>query len=300
MTATGDLRLELPVEVPLDIGRTMGPSMANPARRRRGTEAWWAHHTPEGPGTVRCRHVDDRLVVDAWGDGAGWLLARAGARLGLDDDDRDFQAHHPGVAALRRQTVGMRVGRTERVWDALLPTILGQRVTARGAMQSLAAIAKRWGEPAPGPGGLGLLPRPEVIAGLSYAHLHPCNVEAQRARAILRVARAAPRLEEIVGLSRADAYARLIAVPGIGPWTAPHVMSEACGDADAVPLGDYHLPSTVAWHIAGERIADDRRMVELLRPYRGHRHRVIKMMVGVRDRSPRRGPRQEIVDIRGW
>jgi 3-methyladenine DNA glycosylase/8-oxoguanine DNA glycosylase len=65
----------------------------------------------------------------------------------------------------------------------------------------------------------------------------------------------------------------------------------AMGDPDAVPVGDYHLPSMVAWSLAGEPRADDARMLELLEPYRGHRGRVIRLLVAGGSAAPRRGPR---------
>jgi len=61
----------------------------------------------------------------------------------------------------------------------------------------------------------------------------------------------------------------LAAVPGCGPWTVEMTMGLALGDPDAVPIGDLHLPSIVAWALAGELRGDDRRMVELLEPFRG-------------------------------
>ena len=87
----------------------------------------------------------------------------------------------------------------------------------------------------------------------------------------------------------ADAYARLRAMPGIGPWTAAEVAVRALGDPDAVSVGDYHLPSLVAYALAGERKATDERMLELLEPFRGHRARVVRLLEesGIRPRDAR-------------
>ena len=75
-----------------------------------------------------------------------------------------------------------------------------------------------------------------------------------------------------------EAYARLLAVPGIGPWTAAEVAVRALGDDDAVSVGDFHIPNLVAWVLAGEPRADDARMLELLEPYRGRRALVIRLL----------------------
>jgi 3-methyladenine DNA glycosylase/8-oxoguanine DNA glycosylase len=65
----------------------------------------------------------------------------------------------------------------------------------------------------------------------------------------------------------------------------------AFGDADAVSVGDYHLPNLVAYALAGEPRADDARMLELLEPYRGHRGRVIRLVMAGGRSPPRYGPR---------
>jgi 3-methyladenine DNA glycosylase/8-oxoguanine DNA glycosylase len=80
-------------------------------------------------------------------------------------------------------------------------------------------------------------------------------------------------------------------VPGIGPWTVAEVTRVAFGDPDAVSVGDYHIPSVVAWALAGERRADDARMLELLEPYRGQRGRVQRLLEVSGIFPPRHGPR---------
>jgi 3-methyladenine DNA glycosylase/8-oxoguanine DNA glycosylase len=96
-----------------------------------------------------------------------------------------------------------------------------------------------------------------------------------------------------------DARRRLQALPGLGPWTAAEVALVALGDADAVPVGDYHLPSIVSWSLTGEADGDDDRMLELLDPYRGHRGRVIRLLVaaGGTLRPARRAPRAPLRSI---
>lgn len=92
-------------------------------------------------------------------------------------------------------------------------------------------------------------------------------------------------------MPRSDAYRRLTAFPGVGAWTAAKVMASAAGDADAVPVGDYHLPNLVCWSLAGEERGDDQRMLALLNPYRGHRGRVIRMLELSGNSPPAYGPR---------
>jgi 3-methyladenine DNA glycosylase/8-oxoguanine DNA glycosylase len=94
-----------------------------------------------------------------------------------------------------------------------------------------------------------------------------------------------------------DAERRLLAFPGVGIWTARSAMLRGMGFADAVPVGDYHMPHMVAFHLAGEPRADDTRMLELLEPYRGQRGRVVRWIERAAHLPPRRGPRMPLRDV---
>jgi len=97
----------------------------------------------------------------------------------------------------------------------------------------------------------------------------------------------------------ADAQRRLTALPGMGAWTAAEIAVVALGDADAVSVGDYHLPHLVSWALAGEPRGTDERMLELLEPYAGQRGRVIRLLMTGGRGAPRYGPRLSRQDIRG-
>jgi 3-methyladenine DNA glycosylase/8-oxoguanine DNA glycosylase len=187
----------------------------------------------------------------------------------------------------------MRIARTGAVAEALVPSVLEQKVTGTEARRSWRALVRRLGEPAPGPAppGLTVPPAPDRLATTPSWVFHRCGVERKRADTITRAMARAARVEEAAGLPLEAAYRRLQALPGVGPWTAAEVALVALGDADAVSVGDYHLPSQVAWALAGERSGTDERMLELLDPYRGHRGRVLRLLAVGGLFPPRRGPR---------
>jgi 3-methyladenine DNA glycosylase/8-oxoguanine DNA glycosylase len=136
-----------------------------------------------------------------------------------------------------------------------------------------------------------VLPAPRTLAALPYWSFHTLGVERRRADLIRAVARHVDSIEGIGDLPIADAYARLEAIPGIGPWTAAEIGVRALGDVDAVSVGDYHLPHLVAYALAGERRATDGRMLELLEPFRGRRALVVRLLELSGVRAPRYGPR---------
>jgi 3-methyladenine DNA glycosylase/8-oxoguanine DNA glycosylase len=183
------------------------------------------------------------------------------------------------------------------VFEALVPAVLEQKVTTIEAKAGYRALVDALGEPAPGPARLKLPPSPQVLARTPYWAFHRFGVERRRAVVIIEAARSANRVEEITTMDLPSAYRRLEAFPGVGPWTAAKVALIALGDPDAVPVGDYHLPHTVGYALEGTPRSSDERMLELLDPYRGHRARVIRLLMVSGIGAPRFGPRRPLRNI---
>ena len=286
---------------PYDLRRSLTPLVASahdPTVRLRASGMVRSSRTPQGPATLELRVADGEVRARAWGPGAAWALEAAPGLLGVRDDLTGFSPQaHPQVARAARACRGLRLPRTGLVADALVPTILAQRVTAGEAARSWTRLVRRWGEPAPGPHGLLLAPAPERLAGAPDHDYHRLGVERARASTIRRACRRLARLQEAVALPHAAAMARLTALPGIGPWTAALVLRLAAGDADAVEVGDYHVKHHVAWCLAGEPRGSDERMLELLAPFAGHRGRVVRLLLAAGPRAPTRGPRARVVPV---
>ena len=269
--------------------RSVGPVVAWEGR----SVLWWATTTPVGAATLRLTQVAaGQAHADAWGDGAEWMLGQARRVLGLDDDPSSFAPPSGFVADLARRAAGVHLPRTDRVHEALVTAILGQKVQSDAARQSLRQLSLRFGAKAPGPSELHLVPSATVLASLDYVAFHPCNVERARAERVLAVSRRAAWAE-----SR-TACAELQLLPGVGPWTAAITATAAWGDADAVAVGDYHLANTVCWALAREPRGDDARMLKLLEPFRGHRGRVVRLLAHAHISAPKRGPRLAVADFR--
>ncbi len=276
-----------------DLGRTLRFVLpkASPAAELGRMSSSYALTTHEGAATVTLSVAGDVITSAAVGPGAENALEDVPRMLGLDDDPTEFAVVAGPLRDLHRIYHGLRLGSTGRVFDVMLPAILGQRVTTDEARKSYRRLCRSLGEPAPGDLGLTLSPLPEVLAAMSYEEFHTFGVERSRAQILIEVARRASRLEEIVTMGRSAAVRRLGAVRGVGPWTIAQVMGVAWGDRDAVPRGDFHLPNTVAWLLAGEARADDERMEELLEPFRPQRRRAMILIKLSGVNAPRFGPK---------
>ena len=286
----------------VDLRLTLGPPAAGssvPTGRRDPDGSWWrATRTPDGPATVRFAPAGPgEIRVQAWGPGAAWAVEAAPDLIGARDSLDGFDPPPGLVRELHHRMPGLRIARSRAVFEALVPTVLAQKVTGAEASRGYRGLVRLLGEPAPGPGCLVMPPSPEAVAGLPYHRFHPLGVEMRRANVLRFAARGAARLEEATVLPLLEARRRLTAFPGVGPWTAAEVALIALGDADAVSFGDYHIPNTVAWALAGEPRGTDERLLELLAPFAGHRGRVIRLLEAAGIGAPRFGPRLAVRSI---
>ncbi|MEV1202709.1 DNA-3-methyladenine glycosylase family protein, partial [Microbispora rosea] len=278
---------------------------------------WRTSRTPEGPGTLRVTASPGEVHAQAWGPGAGWLLETLPSLLGAEDDVAGFAAMlarltrsgDPGqaraaafVAGLASRAAGLRVGRSLRVFEALAPAVLEQKVVGREAWRAWRFLLRRYGEPAPGPApeGMYVIPPPEVWRAIPSWDWHRAGAEAVRARTIVNAAQHAEKLESTTTSASSEEADRLLrALPGIGVWTSAEVRQRAHGDPDAPSVGDFHLPAIVGYALTGQK-ADDDGMLDLLEPFRGHRHRVVRLIELSGVRPPARGPRMAPRDYRAF
>ena len=235
------------------------------------TEVLRASRTPAGPATLQAEHLGDRLEVEAWGPGAD-----VGARAGpghprhprRPDRLRPRRTPSCSTSTARRRACGFR--RTGLVIEALIPAVLSQRVTGFEAKRSFRQLVERWGEPAPGPGGLLLPPEPQVIADLGYYELHVVGVEKRRADTLKRVER--PReAARALAQRRADRSCGISSSRSQGSAPGPRPRWRA--SPSATPMRSAWATSTsstsIAHALAGEPRGTDERMLELLEPFAG-------------------------------
>ena len=258
---------------------------------------WRTSLLSSGPVSARIgRSSSNAVDCEAWGPGAGEFIEMLPALLGADDDATGFRPAEPTIAAAQRRVPHLRLGRTSRVLEALMPAVLEQRVYGKDAHRAWRSLVTRYGAPAPGPAPdhLRVPPSADAWRRIPSWEFQLANVDPGRARTMVGCAQRADALERLVSRSADAARAALMSLPGVGEWTAAETLQRAFGDADALSVGDYHLAKMVGWSLLGHPI-NDQQMVELLEPMRPHRHRAVRLLeVSGLAVNPRFGPRSPI------
>ncbi|MGE2814915.1 DNA-3-methyladenine glycosylase family protein [Mycobacterium heidelbergense] len=261
---------------------------------------WRTSLLPSGPVAARIsRAAPNAAHGEAWGSGAEEFAETLPALLGAEDDVSGFAPRDPTVAAAHRRVPHLRLGRTGRVLEALIPAVIEQRVPGADAFRSWRVLVSKYGTPAPGPApaGMRVPPSADVWRNIPSWEFHRANVDPGRARTVVGCARRADSLERLLTWPSAQARQALTSLPGVGEWTAAETAQRAFGDADALSVGDYHIPKMVGWTLLGYPI-DDAVMLEVLEPMRPHRHRVVRLLeASGLAYEPRRGARLPVQQI---
>ncbi|WP_425441647.1 DNA-3-methyladenine glycosylase family protein [Sinomonas mesophila] len=280
----------------------------DPCFARAAGGLWAAFRTPEGTASLLVTHDGARLRARAWGEGAASAVEGAPRMLGLTDDwsafdDEAYLATLPPlVREARRRHPALRLPATGRIVEALVPTVLEQKVTTLEARRAYRCLVRRHGTPAPGAGTVapaGLMVAPDAAGwlGIPSWEWHRAGVGPQRSATVMRALRSASALERLAARPAEEASTALQTIPGIGVWTAAEVTQRTHADPDSISVGDYHLAKFVGYALTGER-TDDAGMLRLLEPWRGHRQRVVRLLGASGVRAPRFGPRITVQDHR--
>ncbi|MFB7251486.1 DNA-3-methyladenine glycosylase 2 family protein [Microbacterium sp. NPDC056234] len=241
--APGEIDLLLPHREPLDAA---GVFAWMSARALPGIEAStptsFARHLrmPGGPAWFEIREQEGRLRLRARVSRLGDLtplVATARRLFDLDADPIAVDAalsNHPELAAAVARTPGIRVPGAADPHEMLIRAMVGQQITVVAARTALTALAEQLGERVDD--GI-LFPTMTAIAEHGAEVLRGPGA---RIRAITNAAAslADGTLRLTVGDDAMDQRAALLAMPGIGPWTADYVGMRVLGDPDGFLPGD--------------------------------------------------------------
>jgi AraC family transcriptional regulator of adaptative response / DNA-3-methyladenine glycosylase II len=203
---------------------------------------------PGGPAVVALSPDGDGVRMRVWlatPDDLEAATARCAALLDLDRDPASVVAvlgDDPLIGALVRAAPGRRVAGAVDGAELAVRAIVGQQVSVAGAATVAGRLAAAYGEALPEPvaGVQRLFPSPAALAAADPATF-PMPQARARAIAGLGAALVAGAVDLSPGADPDAAEAALLALPGIGPWTASYVRMRALRDPDAFPAADLGL-----------------------------------------------------------
>jgi AraC family transcriptional regulator of adaptative response / DNA-3-methyladenine glycosylase II len=147
-------------------------------------------------------------------------------------------------AAVRRNP-GLRVPGAFDGFELAVRAILGQQITVKGASTLAGRFAAAFGDSidTPHPALSNLSPSAERVAGASVDEVAALGIVGARARSIIYLARevASGKVKLEAGADAAATIEQLVAIPGIGRWTAHYIAMRALRWPDAFPKEDVVL-----------------------------------------------------------
>jgi AraC family transcriptional regulator of adaptative response / DNA-3-methyladenine glycosylase II len=227
---------------------------------------------PHGPGVVALTPLPSFvrcvLTLHSLAD-LPVAVERCRRLLDLDADPVavvDALGGDPVLGPLVAKRPGLRVPGHVDGAEVAVRAVLGQQVSVAAARTLAARLVAAYGEPLPAPSGTltHLFPAPGVLADAASL---PGPAARERALRSLCAALASGSLDLDRGADRVAAFAGLVALPGIGPWTASYVALRALGDPDAflpTDLGVRHALAALAPGVAPAAAA------EAWRPWRSY------------------------------
>ncbi|MEW2247986.1 AlkA N-terminal domain-containing protein [Streptomyces sp. NPDC006975] len=241
--APGTLSLRLPFRAPLNPDNLFGHLAATAVP---GVEEWRdgsyrrTLRLPYGHGiaalTPRPDHIACRLTLTDLRD-LTVAISRCRRLLDLDADPvaiDDALRADPLLAPLVDKAPGRRVPRTVDEAEFAVRAVLGQQVSTAAARTHAARLATAHGEPVTDPeGGLTrLFPDPAALAAVDPETLAMPRTRRTTFTTLVRHL-ADGSLHLGVESDWAEARARLLQLPGFGPWTVDVIAMRALGDPDA-------------------------------------------------------------------
>jgi DNA-3-methyladenine glycosylase II len=204
----------------------------------RGLVAWIVTENPSGSGVAL------ELRGPA-GDPAPWI-ARVRRALGADVDLAPFYGrarHFPPLVRLVRAMRGVRPPRFASLHESVASVLLFQQVSLASAMATLRRLVVTLSSPVEVDGAtLHPFPAAAAIAVLSEGELRAFGMSAVKARALhaacASIASGELCEESLAALPSPELHARLLALHGVGPWTAALLMLRGFGRLDQFPPGD--------------------------------------------------------------
>jgi DNA-3-methyladenine glycosylase II len=184
----------------------------------------------------------------------------------------DLTSRHARLNQLTMRFRGLKPPRFASVFEGLVNGITCQQLSLTVGILFLNRLAERCGLAYNS--GICAFPRPEDLARIDSQDLRPLGYSGSKARAIIDVARLIVEgqldLEELNQLNNQQCIDRLIAIRGVGRWTAEYVLLRGLGRTDVFPGDDVGARNNLERWLHVRKKLDYDRVQKVLRKWKGY------------------------------
>lgn len=186
----------------------------------------------------------------------------------------DALGDDPQLGAVVRAEPGRRVPGAADGFELAVRAVIGQQVSVAGARTVAGRLVHVAGEelPSPDSGVTHLFPTPAALAVLAANDPGAFAMPAGRRRALVALAEAVQAGDVVIdpGADPSELRRSLVALPGLGPWTAEYVALRALRDPDAFMPTDLGIRRAAASLGLPDDPASLRQLSDAWRPWRSY------------------------------
>jgi AraC family transcriptional regulator, regulatory protein of adaptative response / DNA-3-methyladenine glycosylase II len=297
---TGTVTLRLPFREPFDWDALLAYLAARAIPGVEQVEDGVYRRTVRGddaPGLVSVRRCSDKpcVVLEVSSSVRRRLMDTAERVRRVFDlgSDPVLVAERLGRDPLLKRSVRRRPGlRVPGAWDPFeiaVRAILGQQVSVKGATTLAGRLVAKFGERVPDAAPSApdhLFPTADALAEADVASIGMPETRGEAVRALARAVRDGA-IPLHWGADAEDAHTALVALPGVGDWTADYIAMRALGEPDSFPAGDLGVRKAMAnGHDRLPPVREVLARAEAWRPWRAYA--VLHLWMSAGDAPPRK------------
>ena len=213
---------------------------------------------------ISIKEKDNILKANLYGTNLARLEKTANWILSADLDLTPFYSTKDKVMTSLLETLyGLKPPRTASIYEALVIAITEQQISLKVALILQSRLVKRYGsEYKFGPQTYYSFPTPKRLASAEIADLRQLGLSRNKATFITDISRdlasGALDLESLKNDPTEKARENLLALRGVGPWTANYVLIRGFGKTDMVPYDDLGIRDSVGlFYNDGDRVSSE-------------------------------------------
>ena len=200
--------------------------------------------------------------------------------LGTQQDLAPFYAmasQDPALEAIAQRYLGLHLPHTASVYEALILAVLGQQIATNVARIIRTLLIETHGpRQLFGSETYYAFPRPETLSSLEVEELRQLKLSQRKAEYVKGISLAAldfspTGMESLHQASDSEVVEKLVAIRGVGNWTAQWVLIRALSRPNALPLGDLALRRVVSRVYFGGEEINDQQLEEFAHRWSPHR-----------------------------